>query len=336
MIAKVGSPLPHVVVMGGGTGTFPVIQALRHLPVHVTCVIGVSDSGGSTGRIRDEFGFQPVGDLRQSLAALAEEQDKAWIRKLLLYRFDRGSGFKGHNLGNVILTALQDMTGSTTKALEVVSSIFRLRGRVLPVTMEQVQLGITYSDGTQVIGEHYLDETQPAARKVTQVWLQPEATINPAAATAIKQADMIIVGPGDHFGSIMAVLMAKGIPQAFRRSHATLVYVVNLMTRRSQTSDLTAHDLVTAVESRITSTFDAILINQGSIPKTILARYQREGEFPVIDDLATDPRVIRASLVAEQPVTQHEADALPRSLLRHEPTALSSIFDTILHNHAGT
>ena len=122
-----------IVVIGGGTGIFPVTAGLRHLNnVEISTIISVSDSGGSTGRIRDEFGFQPVGDLRQSLAALAEAENEEWIRKLLLYRFEKGDGLKGHNLGNLILTALQDMTGDTSEALFRIKQIFRLKGEVIP------------------------------------------------------------------------------------------------------------------------------------------------------------------------------------------------------------
>ena len=136
-----------VVVIGGGTGIYPVTTALSRLDVSIATIIAVSDSGGSTGRIRDEFGFIPVGDLRQSLAAAAHGDGQEWIRKLLLYRFDKGEGLKGHNLGNLILTALQDMTGSTTEALAKAEDIFKLKAKVIPATENNVDLEIEYEDG---------------------------------------------------------------------------------------------------------------------------------------------------------------------------------------------
>ena len=144
--------MKKVVVIGGGTGTSMVLSSLKeHDGIDLSAIVSVADSGGSTGRLRDEFGFQPVGDLRQALAAFAE---KDWIKNLLLYRFNKGHGLEGHNLGNLVLTALQDMTGSTAKAIEVASKIFRLQGHIYPITTKPVNLVIEYSDGTVEIGEH--------------------------------------------------------------------------------------------------------------------------------------------------------------------------------------
>ena len=167
--------------MGGGTGIFPVTQALKHLAVTISTIIGVSDSGGSSGRIRDEFGFQPVGDLRQSLAALSESYGQEWIRKLLLYRFSKGEGLKGHNLGNLILTALQDMTGDTATALMRATQIFHLGGTVIPATQELVDLKITYNDGSQLIGEDYLNIEASQEKPVSRVELEPSVPLHPKA-----------------------------------------------------------------------------------------------------------------------------------------------------------
>ena len=156
---------PSIVVIGGGTGTSTVISGLKSKHVRLTALISVADSGGSTGRLRDEFGFQPVGDLRQSLAALAKTGSQEWIRKLLLYRFTKGEGLKGHNLGNLILTALQDMAGSTTSALEIAEQVFQLHGEIFPVTTQNVQLEIKYDDGTVVLGEDHLNTHETVAKK---------------------------------------------------------------------------------------------------------------------------------------------------------------------------
>src|SRR3989339_306188 len=199
-----------VVVIGGGTGTSTVVSGLKHKPVEITALVSVADSGGSTGRLRDEFGFQPVGDLRQTLAALAKENGQKWIRKLLLYRFDKGEGLKGHNLGNLILTALQDMTGSTTKALQVAEQIFRLSGQVVPATEDNVNLKIIYEDGSELVGEDYLNAESDQGKKVKEVALTPTAQISPAAKTAIEQADLIIIGPGDYHASLLATLLPIG------------------------------------------------------------------------------------------------------------------------------
>lgn len=170
------SPRPSIVVIGGGTGTFVVLSGLKNQPVDLTAIITVADSGGSTGRLRDEFGFLPVGDMRQSLAALAKENSQSWIRDILLYRFSTGRELKGHNLGNLILTALQHLAGSTPKALELAGKIFRLDGKIYPSTLANVQLETHYQDGSVQIGEHKLDDKKYGGKKIQKVSLKPSAS----------------------------------------------------------------------------------------------------------------------------------------------------------------
>jgi uncharacterized cofD-like protein len=317
---------PQVVVMGGGTGTFPVISALKHFPVKISTIICVSDSGGSTGRIRDEFGFQPVGDLRQSLAALAENKGEDWIRKILLYRFAKGKGLEGHNLGNLILTALQDMTGDTSKALEIMERVFRLEGRVIPVTKDLVNLKIDYADGSSAVGEHILDEATKQPKVIADIELVPHATLNPLAGEAIEQADVIIIGPGDYYASLMAVLVTEGSQAAFARTKAKIVYVSNLMTRLTQTHHMTAADHVKGIEAKLGRPVDVIMINNQQIPAHVLELYELESEFPVVDDLGDDPRVVRQGLVSESLAEKAAHDTAHRSLLRHDQTKLITIF----------
>ncbi|CAN5301193.1 hypothetical protein BH10PAT2_BH10PAT2_0800 [soil metagenome] len=315
-----------IVVMGGGTGTFPVVSGLKHCSdCEIDSVIAVSDSGGSTGKIRDEFGFQPVGDLRQALAALAESSNEEWIRKILLYRFDKGTGLQGHNLGNLILTALQDMTGDTTQSLEIAEKIFRLEGRVIPVTKDNVNLEIKYTNGEVKVGEHVLDEKQEEKLKIMQVRLVPHATINPAAKDAIEAADMVIIGPGDYYASLMATLIPDGIKETFHKSSAKIVYVLNLMTRFTQTLDMSAKDHVAGIEAAIGKPIDVIVINTSEIPQAILDVYAEEKEYPVEDDLANDPRVVRGEILSEKLAAVVAYDTAHRSLLRHDATKIGEL-----------
>jgi uncharacterized cofD-like protein len=320
-----------VVVMGGGSGTFPVISALKHLNVDISSIIAVSDSGGSTGRIRDEFGFQPVGDLRQSLAALAESQGEEWIRKILLYRFSKGEGLKGHNLGNLILTALQDMTGDTALALEIAEKVFRLEGTVIPVTNENVNLKINYDDGSSVIGEHILDEkVLKDIKRIISVELTPSAKLNPKAAEAIKTANLVAIGPGDYYASIMATLAADDIPTTFKQSTAKVVYTLNLMTRLTQTPNMTAFDHVKGIEAAIGRKVDYIIVNSTSISEPALAIYAKEHEFPVVDDLGKDPRVIRSDIISDSLVKTVAYDTAHRSLLRHDSQKLEPVLAELI------
>lgn len=322
--------MPKVVVMGGGSGIFPVIAALKHLETDITAIVGVSDSGGSSGRIRDEFGFQAIGDLRQSLAALAESNGEEWIRKILLYRFEKGEGLRGHNLGNLILTALQDMTGDTTKALEIAEKVFRIDGSVIPVTQEVVDLKICYEDGSHHIGEDILDQKPKAYKKIDHAELSPAASLNPLAREAIENADVIIIGPGDFYASLMAVLLPAGIPAAFKKTHAKIIYMVNLMTRLTQTKDMTAADHVRGIEAVIDRPVDVVVVNDQAIPKAVATIYELEEEYPVVDDLDTDKRVVRAPLISSKLAEQAAVDTVHRSLLRHDQTKLEVVLRDIV------
>ncbi len=308
----------RVVVIGGGTGIYSVVNALRQLPTECSSIINASDSGGSTGRIRDEFGFPPVGDLRQSLAAMADPTSQHWIRQLLLYRFEKGDGLKDHNLGNLILTALQDMTGSTTEALAIAAQVFRIHGRVIPITENNVQLEVQYDDGTVLLGEHLLDESTSPHKKVTRLRLTPEAVINPMAAESIKNAQYIIIGPGDYYASLQSVLIVPGLKTILAKSNAKILYFVNLMTRSTQTKDMTAREHVLGIEASIGRPLDYILVNTKTMADPIRVRYEKEDEMPVIDDLLLDPRVIRSALLSTTATVESKRGKENHPVLRHD------------------
>lgn len=316
--------------MGGGTGTFAVISALKTLPATITSIVAVSDSGGSTGRIRDEFGFPPVGDLRQSLAALADPNDQEWIQKLLLYRFEKGSGLKGHNLGNLVLTALQDMTGNTTKSMDIASKIFDLRGTVVPVTTESVDLVIEYEDGTRVVGEHSLDEDTKEVRQINHVELSPQCDLNPAARQALIEADYVLIGPGDLYASLMATLVVDGIPDVFSKLKGKVIYLPNLMTRKTQSHQMSVRDHVDVIEAAIGRPTDMVLLNNSPIPEEIINAYAAMEEYPVVDDLGSDRRAQRFPLMSTTVVQKQQSDTAYRSLLRHDAQKLADTFKKIL------
>ncbi len=325
---------PNITVIGGGTGIYPVIRGLRSFDVNISTVVTMSDSGGSTGRIRDEFGFQPVGDLRQSLAALAEEGSQDWIRKILLYRFQKGNSLAGHNLGNLILTALQDMTGDTDEALDIARTVFRLEGTVIPVTKDTVDLKINYIDGSHIIGEDTLDAHVKQPKRIESVELVPETTLNPRARRAIVDADLIIIGPGDYYASLMSVLVTNGIKEAFAETTAPVSYVVNLMTRLTQTHGMTAADHVRGIEEVIDHPIDRVLMNNGDIPTAILEQYADSEEYPVEDDLSDEDRVLRADMIDSTKHIKGYSDDTHRSLLRHNSEKLRRVFRTLLDDAA--
>ncbi len=321
--------MKKIVAIGGGTGSAVVLAGLKDYPdVDLSAVIVVSDNGGSTGRLRDEFGFLPVGDLRQCIAALATGENEKEIRQLLLYRFDQNSSLQGHNLGNLILTSLESLTGSASKAVEVASKIFRINGSVLPISEDSVHLVVHYADGQTVIGEKNLDDPQFGGKKIEQITLDKEAKIYDKAYRAIVDADLVVFGPGDLYGSLLPHALVNGFVQALaenQRNGGKFVYVGNLVTHFSQTYQMTAKDHLLEVQKYCQRTPDFVLINNSPIPEEILELYQKANDFPIVDDLENDvnTRIIREDLISTTIVKTEKNDALQRSLIRHHKQKLA-------------
>lgn len=322
----------RITVIGGGTGSFVVLRGLKNYPVELTAIITVTDSGGSTGRLRSEFGFLPVGDLRQCLAALAKDGEETLIQ-LLTYRFNRGQGLRGHNLGNLILTGLRDLYGSEPKALEKAASIFRISGKVLPVSLSQATLGAVYQDGCQVSGEHAID--QPEFRggvPIRKVFLRPKIKIYRRAAQAVVDSDLIVMGPGDLYTSTIPCLLVDGMGQALARSGAKFCYVVNLMNRYSQTHNFKVSDYILEIEKYGGRRPDAVLINTSKIPEWARRAYFREKATLPEDDLREDKKltVIRGDFARRAIVGKAAGDLLARSFFRHDEDKLARALIKIL------
>lgn len=321
-----------IVVMGGGTGSFVVLRGLKNFPVDLTGIISVADSGGSTGRLRSEFGFLPVGDLRQGLAALADNNDETLL-KLLTYRFSRGKGLSGHNLGNLILTALRDLYGSEPKALERAAKVFRISGKIIPVSLRESVLCAVYENGKKVRGEHVID--QPAfggGLKIKGVSLNPRIKIYPQAAQSIKEADLIVLGPGDLYTSTLPCLLVDGVRAAFRQSRARLCYVVNLVNRYSQTYRFSCSNYLKEVERYCGRGVDFAIVNTGSIPKNIFKAYHQEKSEVPLDDLSSGGvfSVIRGDFTKKGSIKAVSGDDLPRSFFRHDEDKLARALIKIL------
>jgi uncharacterized cofD-like protein len=318
-----------IVVIGGGTGSFVILSGLKEYPLHLTAIVPVTDDGGSSGRLRDEFGFLPVGDIRQCLAALASEN--GLLRQMLLYRFAKGKGLSGHNLGNLILIALEDVVGSEPEAVAELAKIFRLKGQVMPISKKLVKLAARYSTGRVIVSEHKIEVHRlKGSEKIVKLYTLPKAKINPEAAQAIKQADMIIFAPGDLYNSLLANLVIEGTSQALKATPAKLVYIVNLMTLNSQTHGFSASDHLKEVEAYSGRKMDYVLVNNQSVPASIVKIYQKEEEYPVSDDLGQDPRVIRRPLLSKAAYQKPKSDILKRSLLRHDSKKLARLITSLL------
>lgn len=321
--------MKKVVVIGGGTGTFTVLSGLKKFPVELSAIVTVADSGGSTGRLRDEFGYLPPGDFRMALVALAEEsEDEQILRKLFLYRFSQGEpGLKGHNFGNLFLTALADILGDEEKALGYASKILRVQGAVLPVTTKDISLVASYSDGSVLHGETHIDEPPKGhdlSVRISKLWLEPEAVCTPQVTRTLLEADMIILGPGDLYTSVLANVIVGGVAKAIQKSQAHLVYILNLMTKQGQTSGLTGSAHVEELAKYLGVYPDLVLVDNSAYPQEALAAYAKEQEFPVKDDFDTDSfQVIRENLIADEVFSKKSGDTLKRSLIRHDSDKLA-------------
>jgi uncharacterized cofD-like protein len=330
----------NVVVIGGGTGTHTILRGLKRYQkqVNLSAIVTMADSGGSTGRLRDEFGYLPVGDVRMALAALASDKDghEELLRELFLYRFDKGNGLSGHNFGNLLLVALTDILGSEEEAIRAAARVLRVQGSVIPVTTEKVNLVATYQDGVTTIGEHSIDEPDQGrhSHRITSLEVTPASSINPRAEEVLLDADLIVLGPGDLYTSVLANCVIDGVADAIRHSTAKVVYVSNLMTKAGQTSGMGVAEHVAEVTRYVGLQPDYVLINTTPLPKELLERYKEDGEYPVLFNLESEVmRIIPADLLAGETISTIAGDVLRRSLIRHDSRKLARKLMDILHQN---
>lgn len=321
-----------IVVIGGGTGTYTVLSGLKKYPAdffELTAIVTVADSGGSTGRLRDEFGYLPVGDFRMALVALADDSEASTIlRNLFLHRFSKGEGLKGHNFGNLFLVAMTDIAGTLEGAIELASKALRVRGRVLPVSKEKLTLVAEYESGKIVRGEAHIDEPgneHDGTERIRSLTIEPRTEIAEAAREAILDADLIVLGPGDLYTSTLAAIVVPGAGKAIRESPARVAHIINLMTKYGQTHGFTAQNHIEELSRYIGSSPDIVLLNNARLPDAILSRYTAEQEFLVKDDVKDGDGyvVIRDDFLAQEEIKKTSGDALKRSLIRHDSGKLA-------------
>lgn len=282
---------PNIVVIGGGTGVFSVLSGLRNYPVHLTAVISMSDDGGSTGILREEFGILPPGDVRRALVAMSHSSDRM-LSDLFNYRFAEG-GLKGHTFGNIMLTALERLTGSFEQAIQEASSILGVRGAVVPVTLDDVRLVARLENGFVVRGETNIDiPKHDGTLKIDKVYLEPPARISASARKAILGADLVVIGPGDLYTSLIPNLLVRGVADALQKTRGKKVYVVNLMTKWGETHGFTAEDFIRTVQKYTgKNVIDFALINTKYPSPERLHIYEKEqARFVELADEQMRPR----------------------------------------------
>lgn len=315
----------RIVTIGGGTGTHMLLSGLKaYVPeVELSAIVTVADSGGSTGRLRDAFGFLPVGDSRMALTALAANSDsESLLRDLFQYRFNRGEGLLGHNFGNLLLTALTDILGSEEQALMAAGKLLNACGSVIPVAGEKLNLLAQYDNGVVAEGEAIIDANGlnlTPHTKIERVWIEPQVPASRFAREAIHEASYIILGPGDLYTSTIANLVVPGIKEALELSDAKIIVIPSLMTKAAQTAKMTLKAQLDELERYSGRKADIILMNSVPFPEAMLKLYEAEHEFPFRDDLPHAKHIVRKDLLQRELVKKEAGDVLRRSLLRHDP-----------------
>jgi uncharacterized cofD-like protein len=307
-----------VVAIGGGTGTYTVLSGLKRHDVDLTAIVSMADDGGSSGVLRDEFGHLPPGDVRRCLIALSAEPASGMLRQLFEYRFNRGRGLNGHSFGNLLLTALTEITGAPDLAIQEAARILNVRGRVLPVTLTDVHLCARLEDGTIIRGETNIDLRRTRTHlAISDVYLDPLAHAYPPALEAIAAADIVVIGPGDLYTSVIPNLLVEGIPEAIAATPGKVIYICNLMTKHGETDGFTACDFVREIERYLGTgdNLDAVLVSEGNLPGDLLEKYAEEMSFPV------EPVVLACSSMVPQVIVA--ALAAPGVLWRHDPDVLA-------------
>lgn len=312
------SSLKKVVVIGGGTGNFVVLRGLKKYPLDLTAIVSMADDGGSTGILRDELGVLPPGDVRQCLVALSNSS--RLMRSLMNYRFENG-GLGGHSFGNLLLSALEKVTGSFEKAVEEAGKILNIKGKVVPVTTHQVRLKMVLNNRRILEGEKEIYLSQEIDQGYKTIYLEPYPKVNPHVVDEISNADLIVIGPGGLHTSLIPNLLVEGVCDAIHQSDAKKVFVVNLMNRKGQTTGYRTSDyLEEMVQFLGKDIFDHILINSQKPSKELIAAYSGEGDL-VENDLE-DERVIYADLLGRL-AEEAKKDLLKRNLIRHDSKKLA-------------
>lgn len=310
--------LKKVVVIGGGTGNFVVLKGLKKYPLDLTAIVSMADDGGSTGILRDELGVLPPGDVRQCLVALSNSS--RMMRSLMNYRFENG-GLGGHSFGNLLLSALEKVTGSFEKAVEEAGKILYIRGKVIPVTTNQVRLKMVLTNRKILEGEKEIYLSQEIDQGYKTIYLEPYPKVNPRVIEEIGNADLVVIGPGGLHTSLIPNLLVEGVCDAICNSDAKKIFVVNLMNRKGQTTGYkTSHYLNEMVRFLGKDVFDHILINAKKPPKSLIDMYANEGDL-VENDLE-DERVIFADMLGGLGQVL-KRDLLKRNLIRHDSRKLA-------------
>lgn len=308
-----------VVVLGGGTGLSTLLKGLKMFPVDITAIVSVSDDGRSTGRLRNEFNIPAVGDVRQVLVSLSETEPL--VEKLLNYRFKTSSDLDGHTVGNLLLTAASNITGNMSDGIEALSKVLNLRGKVVPLTEDNVTLMGKMEDDSIIEGEHNITECN---KKIKEVFYKETPEINCLALKAIREANLIILSMGSVFTSVIPNLICKSVINEIDKSNANIIYVCNMMTQPGETDGFKVSDHVNLLNSYLgEKKIHTVLVNNKNIPKKLLDKYATEEQ--------KDQVIVDFENIKETKVVASNFFIINNNTIRHDSLKLSlAIFSYLL------
>jgi len=301
----------NVVTIGGGSGLSTLLRGLKQYPVNITAIVAVSDDGGSSGKLRNELGVLPPGDIRNCLVALSEEENL--MTKLFNYRFPKKGSLSNHSFGNLFLTALNNVSGGFDKAIVNASNVLAIKGKVLPVSLENVVLNAELIDGTKVFGETNISKSKKA---ISTVEIFPKnAKSSKQVTDAILKADYIILGPGSLYTSIIVNLLFKDVIAALKKTKAKKIYVCNIMTQVGETTNFKLSDHINAIEKHsYKGIIDIALVNNGKIQPSVAKRYEKEKSIPVIIDKneVKNVKIVEKDFISRTQYAHHDYTKLAK------------------------
>lgn len=316
----------RIVTIGGGTGSFMLLSGLKKYPFEISAIVSMADDGGSTGILRDELGVLPPGDVRQCLVALS---DSKILRDLLVYRFENG-GLKGHNFGNLFLSALEKLSGGFVKGVEEASKILNIKGEIIPVTDQDARLYMELNDKKIIDGEDQINHNYEIEKTgIKKMYFSPKVKANPKAIKRILEADIIIIGPGNHYCSILPNFLVKGIPEAILKSKAKVVYNCNLVNKKGHTESFDLDKYVDSVNSYLGGDrIDFVTFNTKKPSQSAIKQYELKNEILVkFNEKSKKNRnykILKANTLSNKKVVYSKADTIAsqRTLIRHDSDRL--------------
>lgn len=324
--------MKKIVTIGGGTGHFTLLSGLKNYSVDISAVVSMADDGGSTGRLRDELGVLPPGDVRQCLVALSDSSEI--LRELMNYRFENGD-LKGHNFGNLLLSALEKIGSGFTNGLREAAKILNIKGWVLPVSENKMNLAIKLKNGEILLGEKHLDDNPNIKQYgIEKVFLKPRVKANTRVIRDIKKADLIILGPGDHYGSIIPNLLVNEISKAIQKSKAVVIYNCNLTNKKGQTEGFDLDKYAQEINKYLgENRIDYVVYPNKQPDEQLINKYEKkEGKGSIVqfnkNNLKNRPyKVIKAEITANDVIIKkkHDAIADTRSFIRHNSKKLAKV-----------